>query len=237
MLLYIYTMETVQQPSKLKVENFDEQNQSERRRHGKLFPNQLRVLIAGPSGAGKTNILLSLIFEKHGVSFENIYIYSKTIDQPKYKLLKDVIKPLKGIDMYMTNDLLAFPSTEEVKQNSLVIFDDVNANSDQEVIKNYYSRGRHKKLDMFFLIQTYSAAHKQNLRDNCNVIILLKQDTLNLRHVFDNHVIGDMSFEKFCTLCGECWNNKYGFIVTDKEFELNNGRYRCGFDKFIIINT
>lgn len=90
---------------------------------------------------------------------------------------------------------------------------------------------------MFFLIQSYPSANKRNFRDNCNFIILLKQDILNLRHIFDSHVIGDMSFEKFCKICGECWKNKYRFISIGKDFGINNGRYRCGFDKFILINT
>lgn len=53
----------------------------------------------------------------------------------------------------------------------------------------------------------------------------------------ENHVIGDMSFEKFIKICNECWKDRYGFIVIDKESDLNKGRYSwCGIDKYININ-
>ena len=47
----------------------------------------------------------------------------------------------------------------------------------------------------------------------------------------------DMSYEMFRKLCFACWNsNKYEFVVIDKDSDLNNGRYRKGFDCFININ-
>lgn len=229
-------MRVVQQSVQLKVDNHDEFCYNNKaKRHGSLFPNLIRCIICGPSGGGKTNLLLSLLCNENGMRFENVYLYSKTIDQPKYKILDEILKPIKKINFIKCTEAECFKTPEEIKENSIIIFDDVNSCSDQELIKHFFTRGRHKIADMFFLIQSYASAKKQNLRDNCNFIILFKQDKLNLKHVYDNHVIGDMKFDKFLEICNECWKYKYGFIVIDKESNLNSGRYRCGIDKYITI--
>ena len=56
---------------------------------------------------------------------------------------------------------------------------------------------------------------------------------MNLKHEYTDHVNTDMSYTQFRDLCSSCWN-KYGFLVIDKETALDNGRYRKGFDQFLI---
>lgn len=65
-----------------------------------------------------------------------------------------------------------------------------------------------------------------------NVLLIFKQDLVNLRQIYDQHVIGDMDFKQFLNLCQSCWEEKYGFLMIDKESEKNNGRYRKNFDNF-----
>ncbi|XP_044005499.1 uncharacterized protein LOC122850413 [Aphidius gifuensis] len=47
----------------------------------------------------------------------------------------------------------------------------------------------------------------------------------------------NMTFEKFKTMCLKCWKDNYGFIVIDKDSEINAGRYRKNFDTFISIDA
>lgn len=72
------------------------------------------------------------------------------------------------------------------------------------------------------------------LPDNFNVVSF-RQDDTNLRHVFEEHIIPDMICDEFKKLCGECWCNQHDFITIVKEFDLNSGRYRKGFDQYIHI--
>ena len=44
----------------------------------------IRCIICGLSNCGKTNVMISLIDSPHGVCFENVYVYSKFLFQPKY---------------------------------------------------------------------------------------------------------------------------------------------------------
>ena len=124
-------------------------------------------------------------------------------------------------------------SPEDANPNSIFIFDDVACDK-QEKIREYFSMGRHKSVDCFYLCQTYTRIPKHLIRDNANLIMLFKQDDLNLKHVYTDHVSSDMSFEKFKELCAACWNKKYGFIVIDKDSEA--GRYRKGLDEYIVLD-
>lgn len=83
-------MQFAKQQISIPIGNFDERTcnkTSETKRHSTLLPNNLRCIIAGPSGCGKTNVLMSMIESEHGLKFENLYVYSKTLDQDKYKYL------------------------------------------------------------------------------------------------------------------------------------------------------
>ena len=47
-----------------------------------------RKLIIGPSGSGKTNYLLYSIQKDNNI-IDEIYLYAKNLEEPKYKLLLD----------------------------------------------------------------------------------------------------------------------------------------------------
>ena len=52
-----------------------------------------------------------------------------------------------------------------------------------------------------------------------------------MKHVYNDHVNTDMSYDEFCALYGDCWQQKYGFLVIDKDSALKDGRYRKGFNE------
>ena len=115
-----------------------------------------------------------------------------------------------------------------------MIFDDV-ACEKQDNIKNFFCMGRYKNVDCFYLCQSYARIPKHLVRDNVNLLVLFRQDDMNLRHVYNDHVNTDMSYNQFRDLCSICWNNdKYGFLVIDKGRTLDTGLYRKGFDHFQI---
>lgn len=223
-----------QQDVTLPVENFDFVESVKKYRHGKLLPNSLRAVFCGPSGCGKTNALLSLLFNENGLCFENVYTYSKTLYQPKYQLLQEVLKQVEGISYFPFRDNDEVIDPADARPFSVFIFDDIVCNK-QDKIREYFSMCRHKSIDAAYLCQTYSKIPKQLIRDNCNVIVLFKQDDMNLKHVYDEHVSPDLPYEDFKELCSKCWTDRFGFLVIAKEFDLNQGRYRKGFDKYIKI--
>lgn len=204
-------------------------------RHGKLLPSSIRCLIVGPSNCGKTNLMMRLLTHPHGLRFENIYIYSKSLFQPKYRYLEQVLKPIKGLGYYAYNENENIIQPSQAQPNSIFIFDDIVCQK-QQIIRDFFSMGRHNGVDAFYLCQTYSKIPKQLVRDNANMIVIFRMDDMNLKHVFTDHVMPDMSFDEFKKICRQCWNAKErGFVVIVKESPLDDGRYRQGFDCFIKV--
>lgn len=233
-------MESQEQHIVLPVENIDhlipQSSNNEFKRHGILLPNTIRAIFVGPSNCGKTNALFALLLNPNGLRFENVYIYSKSLNQPKYMFLADLLNSVEGVGYYPYSDHETVISPNDAKCNSLMIFDDV-ACEKQDHIRSFFCMGRHKLIDSFYLAQTYTRIPKHLIRDNANFIVIFKQDEMNLKHIYNDHVNTDMTYDKFKNICYCCWNNEnHSFIVIDKDSTLDNGRYRKGFDRFINVN-
>src|SRR5436190_1339729 len=224
-------MRVVKQKAKFKLQNFDCATGTETvSKHGPLLPNTIRCIISGPSNSGKTNVVFNLLFDSNGLVFRNVYLFSKSLNQPKYRLLATAMPEEIGYYAYDDNSQVINPNY--AKPHSIMIFDDI-ACEKHDHIRNYFTMGRHNHIDTFYIGQTYSKIPKQLIRDNANFIILFKQDDTNLRHIYNDHVDTDMPFDKFKTLCRLAWKNNYGFLVIDKDKDLYKGRYRIGIDSII----
>jgi len=167
---------------------------AEKRKHGEILPSTIRAIICGLSNCGKTNVLISLL--ENGVRFENMYVYSKSLQQPKYRYLENLFTSIDEIGYYLTfsnNSNVVPPS--EARPNSIFIFDDIAC--DKQAVREYFSMGRHSNVDCFYLCQTYAKIPKHLIRDNANLLILFKQDCTNLKHVYNDHVNTDMSYDEF----------------------------------------
>lgn len=226
-------MRLIRQKATIPMRNYDVYlgaGLSKMSKHGPLLPDSIRCIVCGPSNCGKTNTVLNLLFSPNGLKFKNVYIFSKSLNQPKYSLLSQVLPKEVGYYAYDDNSSVIHPC--EAKKYSIFIFDDI-ACEKHDNIRNYFTMGRHYNIDTFYLGQTYSHIPKQLIRDNANFIILFKQDDTNLKHIYTDHVNTDMPFERFKGLCSVAWKDSHGFLVIDKDGELNKGRYRVGFDQFV----
>lgn len=230
-------MRLEQQGIKVPVKNIDYNlNIKPYIKHSKLLPNNVRAIIVGPSNCGKTNVLLHLITAEHGLKFMNLYIFSKTIEQPKYLYLKTILNGNEckciGFHTYTENSQVLPLSKAE--PDSVIVFDDI-AGEKHEEIARYFCMGRHKKIDCFYLGQTYTRIPKQLLRDNTNFLLVFKQDYNNLKFIYNEHVNTDMNLKQFLDICKLCWIERYGFLLINKECSMDQGRYRKGLDTFIIL--
>lgn len=187
-------------------------------------------------GCGKTNVLISLIESEHGLKFENLYLYSKTIDQDKYKYLCEMLRSVKEIECHTFSTSQDAIDPNSMKKNSLIVFDDVIIDRDinKNVVRNLFTLGRHRCLDVIYLVQSYAKLAKHLIRDNCNFVIIFKQDSMNLNHVYNDFgVNNDMKFEQFRELCLECWREPFGFVCISLEHEVSSGRYRKNFNQYL----
>lgn len=204
-------------------------------KHSILLPNSIRCVICGPSNCGKTNLMLSLLLHENGLKFCSLYLYSKTPFQSKYCFLKEVLKEVSQIKYFSFSDSNEVIHPNDALPNSIIIFDDV-ACENQINIRNYFAMGRHNKIDSFYLSQTYSKVPKQLIRDNVNLLLLFRQDDINLRHIYREHVNSDMSWNQFKDICSNVWCKKHNYLTINKDCELNKGRYRKNMDTFIYLS-
>lgn len=233
-------MRLTKQTIDIPVENMDERtasvNTSKSKRNSELLPNNLRCIIAGPSGCGKTNVLISLIESEHGLKFENLYLYSKTLDQNKYKYLCELLRTIKEIDCYTFSASENVIEPNEIEKNSLIVFDDVinDRGINKTVVRNIFTLGRHQSLDVVYIVQSYTKLDKHLIRDNCDFVILFRQDDMNLKHVYNDFgVNADMKFNQFHNLWLDCWREPFGFVCISLEHEVNSGRYRENFNQYL----
>jgi energy-coupling factor transporter ATP-binding protein EcfA2 len=204
--------------------------------HHWLLPSSIRCVICGPSGCGKTNLIMNLIMRPNYLNYDRLYVYTKSLQQPKYQFLQKWGAELNAtaarpvVSFYSTDDDVI--SIENLKPNerSVMVFDDVMLEK-QTPIERYFSQGRHGNADCFYLCQSYFRIPKQCIRDNANMIIIFNQDNKNLRAIHDTFVGGDMDFNEFRKFFARCVDKKYGFAVIDLTSEPDKGKYRSQFDK------
>ena len=166
--------------------------------------------------------------------FDNVYVYSKSLNQFKYRFLKELLQPIDGVQYFSFSEHEEVVGPDNALPNSIIVFDDI-ACEKQENVRVFFCMGRHKKVDCFYLCQSYAHIPKQLVRDNVNLLAIFRQDEMNLKHVFEDRVNSDMSFTHFKDLCSKCWrDDKYGFLIIDIDRPMNSGRYRKGLDCFAI---
>ena len=164
-------MEFTEQSVKLPVANFDFGETKRSKRHGELLPDSIRAVFCGPSNCEKTNSLLALITHPNGLRFENLYVYSKSLNQPKYQFIKELLEPLDGITYSPFSEHESVISPDDVLPNSIMVFDNV-ACEKQDNVRAFFCMGRHKSVDCFYLCQSYAHIPKHLIRDNVNLLVI-----------------------------------------------------------------
>lgn len=147
-----------------------------------------------------------------------------------------MLHSIKEIGCYTFSASENIIEPNQMKKNSLVVFDDVinDRGINKTVVRNIFTLGRHRNLDVVYIVQSYTKLSKHLIRDNCNFIILFRQDDLNLRHVYNDFgVNADLKFEDFRNLCIECWREPFGFACISLEHNVNSGRYRKNFNEYL----
>ena len=128
-----------------------------------------RMLICGPSGCGKTNVLMHMLYNL--LYYDKIYLFSKNIEQPKYRQLLERFEPISeevGYDVIEESNSDVIPlETLDSDNQKIVIFDDYACERNQKPIVEYFIGGRHKNCSVIYLSQSYYLTPK-DIRINCS---------------------------------------------------------------------
>ena len=89
--------------------------------------------------------------------------------------------------------------------NATIIFDDILGTSNGKYIDQFFIRGRHDNLDMFYLSQSYFDLSKRTIRHNSNKVILFNQTLKNMANKNGDIEGYDMSYDEFKHICRKSW--------------------------------
>src|SRR5438552_7210942 len=207
-------------------------------KHHEIFPNHIRMIIAGSSGSGKTNLLMNFIMDNY-IHYDNIMIYTTTSYQEAYRFLRDINTEMKRqttkdiATFHSPDDGIVDPSELDKNKTLVLIFDDV-MNEGQKVMTDYFTRGRHNNVDVFYLCQSLHQLKKHGIRQNANIFILFQQDKKTLKYFYETHISGDMSFNEFEKICNSAWDKKHGNVVINLLEDADFGRYLLNYNNMYI---
>ena len=87
------------------------------RENSKFFPKNIKALIIGKTGSGKTNFLMHCLLCPGWLDYENLYVFCTSMTQPEYKILKAAFE--QGLPKEAVNAL--FQNQEKIRKKNFDI--------------------------------------------------------------------------------------------------------------------
>ena len=151
-----------------------------------------RHVVIGPSNVGKTYYMLKIL-EKID-NKRPIHIITRSPNQyPNYKTSTEI----KPINKY---------------KGLVVIFDDMLGAKNSFQIDEFFTRGRHEDLDVYYISQSYFALPRQSIRNNSDRLILFKQTLRDVQSMYYDIGAYDMNYDEFKQMCHKACDEKYNYL-------------------------
>ena len=164
-----------------------------------------RHVIIGPSTVGRTFYMLKVL-EKRG-NKRPIHIITRSHKHyPNYKTSNEI----KAINKY---------------KGSVAISDDMLGARNSSQIAEFFTRGRHEDLDVYYISQSYFASPRQSIRNNSDRLILFKQTLRDFQSIYQDIRAFDMIYEEFKEMCRVAWGEKLNYLCIDMTKNKNEGKY------------
>ena len=147
------------------------------------------------------------------ISDRDIYIITKsppeqyTNSKIKIKEINDEIKPLNEYE------------------NGIIVFDDILRSSNSKFLEQFFIRGRHNNLKIYYLSQSCFDLPKRTIRNNSNKIILFNQTSKDIEHIYRDVAGYDLNYDEFKDLCRKSWENDYNYLCIDRSKKRDQGKY------------
>jgi len=193
-----------------------------------------RMLITGASGSGKTQTLLSIIYNMPN-TFENIFITTKNKDEPLYNYIDDKYGKKSVKITEIDKDGLPDLDKLDKTQQNLIIFDDLVGEKNQKPMEQYFLRARKKNASMIYITQSYYAVPKM-IRNNLSYLIVKQIASMkNLTMIGREYDLG-IDKKELIEMYKYATKEKSDFLLIDLEGEPNE-RFRKNLNEVFDIGS
>lgn len=192
--------------------------------HGIDIP--FRMVIAAPSGSGKTNFLCNILAAFDN-TFHKIIICVKNKAEPLYEMIEERLNQngKKQVEVY--EDGVVPPVPQIGGEQSIIIFDDLLYDKQSE-IKQYFIRGRKKGFSCVYLTQSYFQTPK-DLRLQCNYIVLGRNVLKRDLSIILTEIASNLSLPELKEIYNEATKEPLHVVM----FDLVKRNIRCNLNKII----
>lgn len=175
-----------------------------------IFKDPARIIIAGYSNSGKSNICKSII-EIYHEKFNHI-LYCGVDSHPLQE--NDVI----NAKLTVSNEILN-PFEYSHMGEILMVLDDcfIEASEDKNVV-DAFTKGRHKSISTIMITQNlfFSGKHSRNIALNCSHYILMRNRDLGQIETLGRQLYGKGKGNEFLKIYKKALSvNKYGYLLID----------------------
>ena len=180
----------------------DIENYGEKRRgkpfHHHMLPDDIRMLVVGQSGCGKTNLVINLVMKY--IKWSKLYMVTNTPDQKIYDSLRQLPKPeskimKKNVDFLSPEDL-SQEIFDDMPPLTLIVFDDFMLEKDQTFPALVFSQGRHKRVNSIYISQKFTETNLV-IRQNANSLVMFNIDSKSREGEHSMYATADMDVSDF----------------------------------------
>jgi hypothetical protein len=200
----------------------DDDMPSYRQKHHLMPSKTFRMLLVGPSGSGKSNLLINFLLKF--IDYDKLYVYSPHLHQDCYKKLKHVLECVENetgeqiLTMEANLDDMVSPEDLNPHMQNVIVFDDLilSNKESQRKMTEMFVRGRHANCSCFYLSQMY---HKipRDIRLNSTHLCIF--DVCNKREMslLATELNTCMPRDEFINMYNLCTQEPFDFMYIDRE--------------------
>jgi hypothetical protein len=191
-----------------------------------------RCILIGPSGAGKTNLLVDFLHRCPN-TFEKLILCVKSADEPLYRsLIKN--SDTDVVHVFEEGKAPRLGNYKSEQGNGLIIFDDLMSLSTKEhkPILEWFMMGRkvgESGFSVFYLTQNFYSVPKA-IRNQASHLWIKRLSSMRDRNAILRECSLDVTNEQMDALYHECTDDG-GFLNID----LNNGIFKHNY--FDVVYT
>ena len=93
-------------------------------------------------------------------------------------------------------------------------------------IDEFFTRGRHEDLDVYYISQSFFGLPRQTIRNNSGRFLLFKQTLRDVQSMYQDIGAFDMIYDEFKEMCRVAWSEKFNYLCIEMNKNKNEGKYR-----------